>query len=260
MTYEKVSDYTLANKLKKQFCGRGAALNGMQASTTSELMKLAEMGKDPRVNCAEQAFRNQYTVRKNSGNTSRVNSEYSYERRGAERAYSGSQRSHEQRRESAKTTAERNTQRRRPQDNVYSGMKPITPSIEIAEPRKNISSSFVIVVFVTAVMLMALLFGISEVYKMTNEISRLENELDYLQSRAEMLEIELEEKNDIKEIEEIASEKLGMVSEDLVTRKYVSLSNGEHIDVIAQEEDETTGGIVLSSIFSSLGDLLDRFK
>ena len=83
MTYQNNGDYRLANKLKREFYGRGQHLSGMQASSTSELMKRAEMGKDPRVNCSEEAFRENYrnyrggaktyADRTNSGRTSREN-------------------------------------------------------------------------------------------------------------------------------------------------------------------------------------------
>ena len=63
MTYQQRGDYRLADKLKKEFHGRGADLNGMQASSTSELMRRAGMGGDPRVNCSEEAFRENYVNR-----------------------------------------------------------------------------------------------------------------------------------------------------------------------------------------------------
>ena len=55
--------YPLADQLKSEFRGRGAAVSGMQATPTSELMHRAEMGEDPRVNVAEEAFRESYRAR-----------------------------------------------------------------------------------------------------------------------------------------------------------------------------------------------------
>ncbi|MBQ3954808.1 MAG: hypothetical protein II680_02885 [Clostridia bacterium] len=60
------ADYPLADELKSEFRDRGAAVSGMQASTTSELMHRAEMGNNPRVNVAEQAFRENYRARQNA--------------------------------------------------------------------------------------------------------------------------------------------------------------------------------------------------
>ena len=50
-------EYALADKLKQQFRGRGAAVSGMRATSTSELMHRAEMGRDPGENVSEEAFR-----------------------------------------------------------------------------------------------------------------------------------------------------------------------------------------------------------
>ena len=43
-----------------------------------------------------------------------------------------------------------------------------------------------------------------------------------------------------------------MVKEDALQRKYVSLSEGESIEVLEVEEEEN-GGVLLSSVFSSIG-------
>ena len=58
MMYGNTPDYQLAEKMKSRFSGRGAAVSGMRASTTSELMKRAQMGGDPSENCSELDFRN----------------------------------------------------------------------------------------------------------------------------------------------------------------------------------------------------------
>ena len=112
-------------------------------------------------------------------------------------------------------------------------------------------------------MIMSIVLSFSEIYQTTSEIAQLENTLAALRDQAAELELELEEKNDIRVIEQIATEQLGMVKEDAVQRKYISLSNGEHIDIIedeSAEEEPAASGILLSSIWSSLGNLFDYFR
>ncbi len=58
-------EFALADQLKSEFRGRGADVSGMRASSTPELMRRAEMGRDPRVNVAEEAFRENYRARQN---------------------------------------------------------------------------------------------------------------------------------------------------------------------------------------------------
>lgn len=262
MTYE----YTLAEKMKKQFHGRGAALSGMQASSTSELMRRAEMGRDPRVNCAEQAFREKYgngqnrvqreytpdeamytsvysTVSKNNANTNKKNES-------ANRAQQNTQRNQAKKTDS-KTSANNSRKKSNAKDG---GFEPIIPSAEIPVKKKVIPPIFVAMLLVSTLMIMFLVMSISEIYETTNEIAELEAEIAILKADAEDLKLQLEEKNDIKVIEEIATTQLGMTKEDSLQRKYVSLSDGERIDVIEVETDEETGGVLLSSIFSAIGD------
>ena len=58
--------FAFADQLKSEFRGRGAAVSGMQATPTSELMHRAEMGEDPRANVSEEAFRENYRARQNA--------------------------------------------------------------------------------------------------------------------------------------------------------------------------------------------------
>ncbi len=257
MTYE----YTLADKLKNQFRGRGAALNGMQASSTSELMRRAEMGHDPRVNCSEQAFREQYGRRERQGR-SRVNREYTNDEAMQTAVYStvpGRNYASNSRQGSVKNNqrkggaAPRNTAKANPRKKAEDKMDPIIPSLEISEKKKFLPPVFVAMLLVSTLMIMFLVMSISEIYETTNEIAELESEIIMLKSDAEDLKLQLEEKNDIRLIEEIATTQLGMTKEDSLQRRYVSLSDGERIDILETEE-EKEGGVLLSSIFSAIGD------
>ena len=99
---------------------------------------------------------------------------------------------------------------------------------------------------------------ISDVYKASNEIAQLENQLQTMQSEAEELKLKLDEKNDIREIEKIATTKLGMAKEDTMQRRYITLSDGERIEVIDNgESEESSGGVMLSSIASAIENLFN---
>jgi cell division protein FtsL len=130
-----------------------------------------------------------------------------------------------------------------------------------AEGRRMKPMSAVLIVIGT-MMVMSIVLSFSEIYQTTSEIARLEADLAALRDQAAELELELEEKNDIRVIERIATEDLGMVKEDAVQRKYISLSDGERIDIIEDETAETDAahGVLLSSIWSSLGSLFDYFR
>lgn len=263
MTYE----YTLADKMKKQFYGRGASLSGMQASSTSELVRRAEMGRDPRVNCAEQAFKERYGNGQN-----RVQREYTQTEAMYTSVYNTvPQKNTSAKKQSSSTQTRQNAQnsgarkanasaKKQGSANQNKNMKkqdkfePITPGMEIPVKKKVIPPVFVAMLLVSTLMIMFLVMSISEIYETTNEIAMLEDQIATLKADAEDLKLQLEEKNDIRVIEEIATKQLGMTKEDSTQRKFVSLSDGERIDIIEVETDEENGGVLLSSIFSAIGD------
>jgi len=253
MTYERTYEYTLADKMKKQFSARGAALGGMRASSTPELMRRAEMGRDPHVNCSEEAFFDNYRNRSSSNAGAKRKAEPTRSRASGNYA-KNTERADASRRNAGPKRRVNERLRKEPE------FEPITPETEIRVRRGSISLSFVLVLVVGAMMFMSLIFSISEIYRSTTEISRLENQLSELQNHAELLELKLEDKNDVELIEQIASEKLGMVGGESVQRRYVTLSAGEHIEIYEEPVNEETDGVILSSIFTSLGKFFDKFS
>ena len=246
MTYNRAPEYTLGDKMKKQFGERGAAIRGMRASSTSELLHRARMGHDPHVNCSEEAFFEKY---RNLKHTTTAQKNRSRAERPCQTARSANSFT-----KTANKTKTANHRRREPK------FEPITPETEIRIQKEKISFSFVLLLIVGAMMFMALIFSVSEVYRSTSEISQLESRLTDLQSQAELLEIKLEEKNDVELIEQIASEKLGMVGGESVQRRYITLSGGEHIEVYEDAEEEKSEGVVFSSIFTSIGKFFDSLN
>jgi len=257
MTYG--NNYALAEKMKKRFSSRGADVSGMQASTTSELMRMAEREHNPNGNASEKAFHQNYMRRSGSAaNPSLRNGDPRVSRQN----YSAGQR-REQRPEMKSRSYSGSTSRAKTApapEPKYVRPEPITPSAEIQAVRKPFPRMFFVLLICGALIFMWLVMGMSENYKTNREIDRLERQLSQLEETAEQLELRLEDKNDVKKIEILASERLGMVKEEYVQKEYISLSDGERIELIDNGEEETAGGIMLSSIFSALGDFFERFK
>ncbi len=141
------------------------------------------------------------------------------------------------------------------------GVKPLNEKLrnEVKDTtRKKLPFGFVAFLGVAVVMVMFLITQISNVYETANDVAQLENKLSQMQVEANELKLQLDEKNDIREIEQIATTKLGMAKEDTMQRRYVTLSDGERIEVIDNAEtEENSGGIMLSSIVSAIEKLFD---
>lgn len=264
MIYQR-NEYVLADKLKKQFRGRGSEVRGMRATSTSELMRRAEMGRDPKENCAEQAFKENYYSHVNARKTpsarssSQKTNTYSQKKRAVNSSRVRETRADASAAKSYSANASKNRNGAKSKSgNKASAYVKITPENEIRVKRKMISPVFVMLLAAVTVMVMFLVMEISNVYKAANEVSELESRLKTMQSEADELELKLEAKNDIREIEKIATNELGMAKEDTLQRRYISLSDGERIEILdSGEEDESSGGVLLSSIFSAIGELFD---
>jgi cell division protein FtsL len=133
---------------------------------------------------------------------------------------------------------------------------------EIKVDRKRISPGFLLILSFCTVMIMMVILSFSQIYQTARDISKLEKQAEVLQETIEELELKLDEKNDIRLVEQMATAGLGMVKEDSLQRKYISLSDGERIDLIEADEDgaEQGGSAMLSSIFAVFGDWLEYFK
>ena len=150
-------------------------------------------------------------------------------------------------------------------DSMRSGSRkatPITPAAEMAVKKQVLNPIFIAALVVVTLMMMALVVGFSQVYETANVVSDLEAQLETLETEKSDLALELEEKTDLRMVETVATTKLGMVKEDSLQKKFVSLSDGERIVVAETEEtvETTTGGVVLSSVLSSIGKFFDNFR
>ncbi len=233
------SGYRLADKLRQEYRGRGQNLVGIGVASTEELMARAQMGRDPRENVSEEAFSERlrnpnYTYDKNKYRTSTASHTQS--------------RTGNMRQTAAGSTEERMRQRKMPEPDHIPG--------EVQVQTKGLSLGYILILALITVMIITVLFSIAQVYRTSNTIADMEKELSSLQNTAAKLELAIEEKNDIRVIQQIATEQLGMVKEDSVQRKYISLSDGERIDVIAEEAAEEDG--VFGTMLSSIAALFER--
>lgn len=346
MMHGNLPEYQLAEKMKSRFSGRGSAVSGMRASSTSELVRRAQMGGDPSVNCSELSFgsgsgnrrqtgtsrpmyyansagagRTQSSAGAGTNNVRRENAENDRYRTQSRSTQTSSAKSQSAGRGQTGREVANDGGRERPRPERQSGATYADPAetkaragrknaeTDRSKSAKNIKKSaknaknrkksaqgkksgigngaystyaagvgeitevrvegrrmtpmFAVFLVIGTLMIMSIVFSFSEIYQTTSEISSLENTLSELEDLADELELKLEEKNDIRVIEQVATEELGMVNRDSVQRKYISLSDGERIDVIENEnagEDTATSGVLLSSFFASLGNLFDYFR
>jgi len=70
----------------------------------------------------------------------------------------------------------------------------------------------------------------------TIRIESLERELKAAVAEEKELTLRLEEKNDLKKIEEYAKTQLGMVQIDQLAKKYISVTSADKIEVLDEDQ------------------------
>jgi len=262
----------LAEKLRREYLARGQALYGVSAASTEELMERALQGYDPKENVSQAAFRDRLQDRHYMYKTSQTIPKYasrtadykaSYTRTNA--GYKGNEKQEKMKSGYAASAKRQNTEtvQKQPVQKKTTKKKDTEKATEIRVQRRKMPLGYICTLVLITAMIVSILLSIAQIYQTTNTISDLEKELDTLQAAAQELELALEEKNDIRIIEQIATDQLGMVKEDSVQRKYISLSDGERIDIIGGTENNETQslfGTMLSSIAAALGNLLDSLS
>lgn len=105
----------------------------------------------------------------------------------------------------------------------------------------------VIAVFVSFMLIVAssIMVGVE-----TGSVSEMRSELASLEDEKAELELELEVKNDLVSIYDVATNDLGMISENSVSVKYLPESEE---DTVKNFEDEDDGRIDLATILSAIG-------
>jgi len=117
--------------------------------------------------------------------------------------------------------------------------------------------AFVTLIVICTFMVMAILFSFARIGEYSDKINALKAEQRVLDETAAKLELQLAEKEDIRYIEDIAVNEIGMVSSDMVQTKFVSVAGAERVEVMGSEKDDEKSGGAFSAILSVFGEYFD---
>ena len=123
--------------------------------------------------------------------------------------------------------------------------------VSIGATRRNFRRlpAATLVTIVACMMSLVLLVGSTVMTgDITNQYSQLKSEVNALANEESKLATELDIKNDLRVIEDIAINKLGMVSRDLITRNYIKLDEEDMIESFAEPETNVGLSTLLSAI------------
>ena len=110
-------------------------------------------------------------------------------------------------------------------------------------------SAFAAIIAV-AVSLMLIVASSVMIHQGEKRVSQLTVEVNELAGEVLDLKSELDVKNDLRVIRDVATEEFGMVEEKYVKMQYLSMGSGDSIEVFEEKKQETVG---ISAILSAIG-------
>ncbi len=110
---------------------------------------------------------------------------------------------------------------------------------------------------ICTILIMFIVYNYVKLNEYTSEASALTNQLTALKQTEEELNNELAKRVDLMEIERIAKEDYGMIKNDHLTKKYITIEN-EDKTVVVTDEPEGTGSSY-TTLMSIIADLFSEF-
>lgn len=133
---------------------------------------------------------------------------------------------------------------------------------EVKVKRSPFPIGMIALIAVCTVMVMVMMNSFTQLYEYRSSISKLESQQASLRAEQTKLVGLVEAKEDIRAIEKMATEELGMVSSDLVKSEFVSLSSEDRVEMKNTSSQSESGAFstLLSAIGENLGSVSEYFN
>ena len=135
-----------------------------------------------------------------------------------------------------------------------SGVKIRTVKVKSSNP---FPTAVVFSSIICTLLFMFMLVNMVQRAELADEMAQMQKSLDKLVQLEKEYTLELEKKNDLRVIEEIATEKLGMVKKDQLPKKYVNIDNEDK--VVAYKKDDDKAFESLTTMLSAAGQNFKEF-
>lgn len=129
---------------------------------------------------------------------------------------------------------------------------------EVVVKKAPISASLVIGILLFCAVVMMIIFSFAQISEFKKEISSLEAQKEELTVEISQLALDIDLKNDIRSIEQIATEEIGMVKSNRVESKYISVAQGERIVLPETGDNDVAEYGIFSGMMSTVQSNWDR--
>ena len=147
-----------------------------------------------------------------------------------------------------------------------SGRRIEVKTLEVKQAPRNYrkKTSFPLgAVFMTLIFGMVLAFVVHSsvrINEVNSSLSDLQAGIALQNAELRELELELETKNDLRVIEDIAKNQLGMTKKDNINKEYISLCEEDNVTIEARNDESGVNGSLLSAIAGRFGKLAEYFE
>ena len=132
-------------------------------------------------------------------------------------------------------------------------------SDEVRVKNGPVSKGILISIVLFTVVVMMIVFSFSQIFEFKKEIDGLQDQRLELKSEIDQLSVQLDLKNDIRTIEQTATEDIGMVKSNQVQSKYISVSQGDRLELPQQTAaDGASDYGVFATMMSAVTSNWDR--
>lgn len=131
---------------------------------------------------------------------------------------------------------------------------------EVRVRMKRFPISVLASIIICSVMVMCIVYGAVKINGVMRDVSELESENAELAYKEHELSLSLEEKNDLRVIEQIAVNELGMIKKDFITKNYITMGKEDKIEtynVDGEGAKESGVSTLLSAISERFGKLVE---
>ena len=129
---------------------------------------------------------------------------------------------------------------------------------EVVVKKAPVSVSLIIGIILFCAVVMMIIFSFAQISEFKKEISSLEAQKETLTAEIDQLCLDIDLKNDIRYIEQVATEEIGMVKSNRVESKYISVAEGERIELPEAAEATNEDYGIFSTMMSSVQSNWDK--
>lgn len=122
--------------------------------------------------------------------------------------------------------------------------------------KKAFPVTTILLAVICTILMLFMIINYVKINEYTIVVSKLKNEISELADEKKTLSAELDKKNDLELIEDIAKNELGMVKLEEIDKRYVAIDAEDSVEVIKNDSSLSAHGII-QNIMSAIASLLD---